>query len=87
MSEPLRDIYQDYVFPEDFEPRFCNAHIISHSPREIFITFGCIHPPLKKIKAVSQIIITREHLLELIMNLQSQLKKFDEDRNKEGTSF
>lgn len=74
-----KNIFDVWEFPEGLEPRFTNAHIVSHTPREFFITFGVASPPRKKMTAVAGLILTREHVMELVLNLQSQLKKLQEE--------
>ncbi|MDD5729829.1 MAG: hypothetical protein PHN57_01680 [Candidatus Omnitrophica bacterium] len=83
MSEGIRNIYDNYDFSQGFEPKFSNLHVISHSPREFFITFGSLHPPRQKPVALTQIILTKEHLMELILNLQTQLKQFNEEQGQD----
>jgi hypothetical protein len=80
MPEEIKNLYDAYEFPQNFEPKFSNTHIISHSPREFFLTFGVGHPPRQKLTPVVQIALTKEHLMELILNLQSQVKKFNEEQ-------
>ena len=79
MAEEIKNIYDTYEFPQDFKSQFSNVHAVSHSAREFFITFGVINPPRIKSYPVSQIIMTKEHVVELILNLQTQLKKFNEE--------
>jgi hypothetical protein len=79
MTEDIKNIYDTYEFPQDFKPQFSNVHAVSHSAREFFLTFGVMHPPRIKPSSVSQIIMTKEHVVELILNLQTQLKKFNEE--------
>jgi len=86
MSEEIKNMYDAYEFPQGFEPKFSNMHVISHSHREFFITFGVGNPPRKKLLPVAQVILTKEHLVELILNLQTQLKKFEVDRKGGGQS-
>ncbi len=80
MPEEIKNPYDDWEFPLNFEPRFSNIHIIGHTSREFFITFGIANPPRKKFMAITQLVLTKEHLVELILNLQSQLTKFNEDQ-------
>jgi hypothetical protein len=78
MPEEIKNPYDAYEFPQNFEPKFSNVHAISHTPREFFITFGVGSPPRQKLTPIAQIVLTKEHLMELILNLQSQLKQFNE---------
>jgi hypothetical protein len=83
MDEEIRNPYEAWEFPQDFQPRFSNVHIISHSPREFFLTFGVGHPPYPKIAPIVQIALTKEHLMELILNLQAQLRQVSGDQGKD----
>jgi hypothetical protein len=74
--------FDNYAFPPDFRPLFTNTHVMSSNEREFFITFGCIHPPNKDVKSVAQLVLSRDHVMELIFNLQNQLRKFDEQKVK-----
>lgn len=78
MPEEMKNIYDTFEFPQDFEPKFSNTHVISHSPREFFITFGVLYPPRLKSSAIVQLVVTKEHIMELILNLQTQLKQFND---------
>jgi hypothetical protein len=78
MPDEIRNPYEAWDFPPVFEPKFTNAHIISHTPREFFISLGVTHPPSNKVAPVVQLVLTKEHLMELVLNLQSQLKQFNE---------
>ncbi|MCG8430258.1 MAG: DUF3467 domain-containing protein [Candidatus Omnitrophica bacterium] len=84
MSQQAKNPYEFWEFPAGFESKFTNAHIISHTAREFFITFGVGCPPKRKMTPVAQIVLTREHALELVLNLQSQLKKFQREKG-DGT--
>ena len=79
MPDDLRNPYETWDFPPIFEPKFTNTHIISHTLREFCISFGVSHPPTQKVTPVVQLLLTKEHLMELILNLQSQLKQFNEN--------
>ena len=78
MPDELKNPYEAWDFPPIFEPKFTNAHIISHTPREFCISFGVTHPPSLKVTPVVQVLLTKEHLMELILNMQSQLKQFND---------
>ena len=78
MAEETKNLYDAWEFPQSLEPKFSNVHIISHTPREYFITFGVGHPPQQKLAPIVQLVLTKEHLMELILNLQSQLKQSNE---------
>lgn len=80
MTTEQKNVYDMWEFPEGFESKFANAHIISHTPREVFITFGVVSPPRRKMMPVAGIVLTTEHVMELILNLQSQLKKLQEEK-------
>ncbi len=87
MNEDFKNLYDMYEFPQDWEPAFANMHIISHSPREFFLTFGIARPPSPKIFPLMQVVMTRDHVMELMLNLQSQLKKFDEEHGQDRGKF
>ena len=74
--------YDNYTFSSDFAPQFANTHVVSHNDHEFFLTFGCLHPPRNEVKPLAQIIINRDHAMELMFNLQNQLRKFDEKKGK-----
>ena len=80
MAEEMKNLYDAWEFPQNLEPKFSNAHIISRGPREFFITFGVAHPPRQKLSPIVQIVLTKEHLMELTLNLQSQLKQSNEEQ-------
>lgn len=82
MNEPTKNIYDRYDFSE-CSVQYANCHVISHSPREFFLTFGMHNPPNEKIHAVAQVILTEQHLVELILSLQSQLKQL---KQRQGES-
>ena len=84
MADELRNPYEAWDFPPIFEPKFTNAHIISHTPREFCISFGVTHPPSDKVTPVVQLVLTKEHLMELILNMQSQLKQLNEGGSERG---
>jgi hypothetical protein len=78
MADDLVNPYQAWDFPQVFEPKFTNAHIISHTPREFCLSFGVSHPPSAKVTPVVQLVLTREHMMELVLSMQFQLKQFNE---------
>ena len=78
------DLYEQFEFPQDFKPDFCNSVIISHTDKEFYITFGIGYPSSKKVKVINQIIVTPTHLQEIILTMQNQLKQQKE--NKGGGS-
>lgn len=80
MPEEARSPFEAWEFPPNFGPIFTNAHIMAHNRREFFLTFGVAHPPHPKLRPVVQVVMTKEHVMELILNLQMQLKKFNEEQ-------
>ena len=72
MADESESTYKDYEFPPDFEPKFVTSSNVAHSEREFYLTFGCLIPHKKKIKAVAQLIVTPQHLLELMVILNRQ---------------
>lgn len=78
MPEQPTNPYGFWDFPPVFEPKFTNAHIVSRTPREFILSFGVAHPPSERIAPVVQLVMTKEHLLELVLNLQTQLKNSGE---------
>jgi hypothetical protein len=78
MSANAYNLYDTVEYPAGFESKFSNTHLITHTNREFFLTFGIAHPPKQKITPVAQLILTRDHAVELVLNLQAQIKQFDE---------
>jgi len=78
MPEQPANPYGFWDFPSVFEPKFTNAHIVTRTSREFILSFGVAHPPNERITPVVQLVMTKEHLLELVLNLQAQLKNSGE---------
>lgn len=81
-KKPL-NFYDFYDFKEGSNAEYSDSHFVNHSLREIVIVFGRMNPPHQKAKVVSQLILSPLHALELVHNIQSQLKALEEDNKKE----
>ena len=71
--------YDFYEGIDAIKPEYSNAHLVSHSNRDIFITFGNSFPPDQRIKTVSRLFLNPVTAHELVLNLQSQLQKFKDE--------
>ncbi|GEM_PF-5789669 len=92
MPESKPNLFQPWEFPPEAEPKFVNAHVINWNGRELYLAFGLGRPHKllagdeKHIKAVSQVILTKEHLQELVLNLQKQLVDWGKQGGPAGES-
>jgi hypothetical protein len=66
--------------PEQAEGIYSNLAIITHSSAEFVIDFTRILPGVPKTKVYSRIIMTPQHAKSLMMALQDNIKKY-EDQN------
>ena len=70
----------DHEVPEEWQDfRYAMGHSISHSNREILVQLFNARPLAKSI-VVARLILHPDHAQELILNLQTQLKKLKETR-------
>ena len=70
-----------YEVPEDKkQPQFVVGHWLIHTPREFHLDFAYLDPSKNKLVVAARLVMTREHLIELIFNLQKQLAKFDKKK-------
>lgn len=75
-SPNAQNLYEVYEDSPALVPAYSTVHIITHTPREFYITFGQHFPPQNKAKVVAKLILTEAHLQELYLNIGLQLKKF-----------
>jgi len=68
--------------PDQAEGIYSNLAIITHSAAEFVIDFTRILPGVPKTKVYSRIIMTPQHAKSLLLALQDNIKKF-EDQNGE----
>lgn len=64
--------------PEQAEGTYSNLAIITHSAAEFVIDFTRILPGVPKTKVYSRIIMTPQHAKSLLLALQENIKKFEE---------
>jgi hypothetical protein len=61
------------------EGNYSNLAIISHSTSEFIIDFAAMLPGLKKAKVKSRVILTPEHAKRLLLSLQENITRYEND--------
>lgn len=84
MPEPEHPKSYPFEIPPEWKlPRFATAHQVTFyqaRPREFFIDFASLQPDTTKPIVVSRVVVTKQHLIELIANLQNTLIRFDQQK-------
>ncbi len=83
MSEEVKKpLIFDHEIPPEFEYyRYATNIAVGQSEREFFITFSCIRP-FEKPYAVARVIVSPEHMREIIAVMQTQYAKYLEGRGE-----
>lgn len=68
--------------PEQAEGTYSNLAIITHSAAEFVIDFTRLLPGVPKTKVYSRIIMTPQHAKSLLMALQDNIKKFEDQHGE-----
>jgi len=62
---------------EDWDGKYSNFVLITHSPSEFVLDFGRVMPGVPKIKVESRIIMTPQHAKMLLRTLEENIGKFE----------
>ncbi len=76
MSQP--PIQLQIELPEgEWEGKYSNFVLITHSPSEFVLDFGRLMPGANKLKVVSRVIMTPQHAKMLLRTLEDNIKKYE----------
>lgn len=62
---------------EEWEGKYSNFVLITHSPSEFVLDFGRLMPGANKVKVVSRLIMTPQHAKMLLRTLEDNIKKYE----------
>ena len=80
-QNPIK-LFDSYDFSVPPLCEYSNGHVITHTVKDLTITFGKHYPPNLKTKPIAQIILTEHHAMELVINLQIQLASYRKTRGE-----
>ena len=88
MNNPQEENQLNIELPEEMaEGSYVNLALIAHSPSEFVIDFIRILPGIPKAKVKSRVVMTPDHAYRLMLALQENISKFEENHGaimKEG---
>jgi len=82
MEQPVNQQIQIEITPEIADGIYSNLAIISHSSSEFVIDFVRMMPGAPKANVKSRIIFTPEHAKRLMLALQDNVAKFEQQYGK-----
>jgi len=82
MEQPVNQPLQLDITPELADGTYSNLAIIAHSLSEFVIDFARIMPNNTRAKVKSRIILTPEHAKRLLLALQENIIKFEQQHGK-----
>lgn len=62
--------------------QYANLAIISHSPNEFIVDFAAVLPGLRKPTVCSRIILTPEHAKRVMLSLQENIARYEQNIGK-----
>ncbi len=67
------NVWELVEFPEGSEFDYATGHFVQNTGREIVVVLHKPDPPNKKAKGIAKVLLSPQHAMELVHNLQSQL--------------
>ncbi len=70
------------ISDKEWEGIYSNFAVITHSSSEFIIDFARVLPGANKAKVFSRIVMTPQHARALLLTLENNIKKFENDFGK-----